>query len=278
MTAISLDPEGMQSAAVALDRYLDTLELSIRTLDSVTLPVGIPPAEQSLVLRALTTARLDLLGAMRALNSLPADLRRRVTAARRADETWPLAVDLGKNAFGVFTSSFFAGVPSKPALAARAVRNGLAAPKPRARQMWTEYRNNAAKAEEALKRTVPGALRGGAKVVGGVVNIGATAYTNFSDPSLSNSKKIGRTGASLATSAGVTILSDAATGAMLGSAAGPAGLLVGAGVGLAWTFADSKLGVSEHLGDAAAGVIDKASDGVKAVAGTVSHGLGKLGL
>jgi hypothetical protein len=278
MTAIVVDPGGMRAAAVVLDSYLDALELSVRALDSVTLPAGLPPAEQSLASRALSAARLDLLGAMRAVNGLPADLRRRVNAAERADETWPLALDLGKNASTMFAASFSAGVPSKPALAAWKIREGLTGQSPSARQMWIKYREEAEKADKALERSVPKKFRWGAKGLGGAGNVAATAYTHFSDPSLSNSQKIGRTGATLATSAGVSVLSGAASGAMLGSAAGPAGLLVGAGAGLAWTFADSKLGVSDHLGDAAAGVIDKTGDGVDAVADTISDGLGKLGL
>jgi hypothetical protein len=189
MTAIVVDPGGMRAAAVVLAGYLDALELSVRALDAVTLPAGVPPAQQALVSRALNTARLDLLGALRMITGLPADLRRRVSAAERADDTWPLALDLGKNAFGVFAGSFLAGVPSKPALAAWKMREGLAEPSPSARQMWTEYRKEATKAEEgvgAFERSVPRKLRWGARGLGGAVNVAAIAYTNFSDPSRRN--------------------------------------------------------------------------------------------
>jgi hypothetical protein len=278
MTAIVVDPESMRAATVALDRYLDALELSVRALDSVTLPAGIPPAEQSMALRALSMARLDLLGAMRALHDMPADLRRRVAAAKEADESRLLALDLGKGAFSVFTGSFFAGVPSKSALAARTVRDGLTTHNQGTRDMWIKYREEVDKADKALKRSVPKGLRWGAKGMGGIANVGAAAYVSFTDPSLSNSQKVGRTGAVLATNAGVSVLSGAASGAMFGSAAGPAGLLIGAGAGLAWSFADSKLGVSSHLGDAAAPVIDKVGDGFKAVGDNLSDGFKKLGL
>jgi len=76
MTAIVVDPGGMRAAAVVLDGYLDALELSVRALDAVTLPAGVPPAQQALVSRALSTARLDLLGALRMITGLPARDRR----------------------------------------------------------------------------------------------------------------------------------------------------------------------------------------------------------
>jgi hypothetical protein len=276
MGAVVVDPATLRAMAAAVDRYLDSLESARRGLDSLTVPAGIPSSVRAVVDRALHVARSDLQHALRLLTAMPADLRRRTDAADRANEL--LALDLGKGAFGVFTGSFSGAVPSRSALAAWAVRDGLSADERSVAKMWEKYHREADIADDTLRRTVPRALRYGAKGAGGLVNVAGAAYGNFTDPSLSTSQKIGRTGASLATNAGVSVLSGAASGAMFGTAAGPPGILIGAGAGLAWSFADSKLGVSEHLGNAAAGVIDSAADAPGAVADTISDGLGKLGL
>lgn len=281
MPAIVLDPCGMQAAIVAVDRYLDTLEGAVRALVSVPLPTGLPPAVRSRVEGAVASARYEVLSAVRALDGMPADLRRRVVAARRADLDWPLAVGLGTGAVKMFAGSFSAAVPSAPALAAALLMDARHQPRPSSKDLWRTYRDQKVAAKEFLERTVPSRLRTGAEWAGraaGFANAFAVGFDNFRNPSLSTSQKIGRTGATVATDAAVSVGAAAASGAVFGSAAGPAGVLVGGGAAVAWTIADNKFGVSNHLGDAAAAGLNAAGDGVEAAASRLSDGFRKLGL
>ena len=104
-----------------------------------------------------------------------------------------------------------------------------------------------------------------------------TAYSNFSDPRLSTEQKIGRTGATIATSAGVSALSGAAAGAAFGTAAGPLGMAVGFGAGAAWTVLDNKFGVSKKIGDGAADAMKFGEKVGGQAVDTVGDGIDKVG-
>jgi len=292
VTALTVDAESMRTAIPQVEQLVALLNDMARELDGVAVPAGVPAGLAARVTTTTRTAAQSLRSQARGLNGVPDDLRRRVAAAKLADAPWLNAGGWGLRALGLHFRAFSMQTLSKSmswGLAARELRDGLKSGDTYGAGNWRAFRLNTATAEAAgVTRGVPSGL---AKVagIGGKAVTGAgwalTAYSNFSDPRLSTEQKIGRTGASIATGAGVSVLAGAASGAAFGSAAGPLGTLVGLGAGAGWTVLDNKFGVSRKIGDGAAdaakavedvggAAADKVGDGADFVGDKVSDVLG----
>jgi hypothetical protein len=281
MAAIVLDPAGMAAAVPLMERYLDLLEQAYVLVGGITIPVGVPPSVRGQVEGVLADARGELIGALRALGHLPAELRRRVQAARQADSDWPLAVNLGAGALRTFGDSFTVGDLSWATRMGWQGRDALAAIRAGKVDNFDalrEFRRDwPSTVDMPRAQNVPDTLLKGAKGLShgaAALDTAAVALDNFTNPNLSDTQKVTRTAASLTTDAGVSFLAAAGSGAAFGSAAGPPGLLIGVGASVTWSVLDSKLGVSNAVGDAAADVVDGAGsladdavDGAKKVVG-----------
>lgn len=279
MTTVCVDLEDLLAATPQVEHLIALLDDASRSLSGVAVPAGVPAGLAARVAHTTASAGRDLRTRARMLDPLPGDLRRRAAAAKLAGLPWLTASGWGMKALGLFVHSFSMQTLSKSmtwGLAARELRSGLASGETYGAGRWSAFRLTSAAAKEAgVTRGVPAGLAKGA-AVGGRALTGASwalaAYSNVRDPRLSVEQKVGRTGATIATGTGVSILAGAASGAAFGSAAGPLGTLVGLGAGTAWTLLDSKYHVSAAIGDAAADVADTVGDTAGDVAGTVGHG------
>jgi len=284
MTTVSVDPARMAVAIPAIEALGDVLDRADRTLAGVEVPAG--PAVPADVTACVADARRALAGARAGLAGIPAELRRRVSAAQVTDAPWMIALDGVLKTGGWYAGSFGISMSRSGAngWALRTTLGGL-----RDGQRWggsgprgsvTAWRMSAAAARDGYgqpPRGVPSGLATGAKLAGKVFKFGGwglTAYSNARNPYLSTTQKVTRTGASIATGAGVSVASGMAAGAMVGSAAGPAGFVIGAGAGLAWSIADKKLGVSKKLGDAAAAVVNATGKAAGATVNAVGDAAG----
>jgi hypothetical protein len=239
------------------------------------------------VAHTLAGSSRDLVQAARSLDAIPDSLLRRISAAQLAESPALQAAGWSMPALTFYARAFSAPnlTPSIAAgMAGRDIWAGL-----RAGQRWagsgpggalSAFRLSSAAARDATARAggVPAGLAKGARYAGRGLTWagwGLTAWSNARNPYLTTEQKIGRTGAAIATGAGVSVLAGAGAGAAFGSAAGPLGTLVGFGAGAAWAFADSKLHVSEKIGDAAASAADAVGGAAKSVA---KKALGAFGL
>ena len=279
MTALTVDPAAMSAAIPQIESLIALLNDAASGLDGVAVPAGVPAGLAAQVTSTTQSGAQSLRAQARALADVPADLRRRVAAAGEADAPWLTAAGLGLRVAGLHFGSFSLETLSKPSswgVAARELWDGLRSGEKYGAGPWTAFRMTAATAEVAsdLPHGVPPALLKyadyGGKAVR-VLSIAATAYSNIIDPNLTVEQKAGRTGATLATSAGVGILADAATAAAFGTAAGgPVGALVAFGAVAGWSVLDNKFGVSRRIGDAAA----DAAEAVEDAGGTAAHAVG----
>jgi hypothetical protein len=274
----------MAIAIPAIEALSNVLDQADRTLAGVEIPAG--AAVPAGVTATVADARHALAGARAKLAGIPADLRRRVSAAQFTDADWQIALDFTFKAGGWYAKSFDIKMSRAAAntYALRTTLSGLRDGQKYSGGPLTAWRMSAAAARDAggqPPRGVPGGLANGAQAAAKVFKFGGwglTAYSNARNPHLSTTRKVTRTGASIATGAGVSVASGMAAGAMFGSAAGPAGFVIGAGAGLAWSVADKKLGVSKKIGDAAATAVNAAGDAAGAVGGVAKGALNKLGL
>jgi hypothetical protein len=293
MTVRTIDSAQLRIAIPAVEHLLTLLAGVARQVSAMDVPAGVDGAVRARVVAVLRDVDGDLRRAAHGLEAIPDDLLRRVSAAQVADAPALTAAGLtlstmkfAAKSFAIQTlsKSMAHGMAARQAYAAWAAGERYAGSGPRG--SWTAFRMSAAAARDAgVTRGVPAGLGTGAKVAAKGLTWagwGLTAYTNFRNPHLSTTQKVTRTGASIATGAGVSILAGAASGAAFGSAAGPLGAVVGFGAGTAWTIADSKLQVSRRIGDAAATAADAvggaASDAGGFVAGGAKKALGVLGL
>lgn len=283
MTSVSIDPAKMAVAIPAIEALTNVLDRADRTLAGVEIPAG--AAVPAGVRAAVADARHALTGARAKLAGIPADLRRRVSAAQFTDADWQIALDFSLRAGGLYARSFDIKMSRAAAntYALRTTLSGLREGQRYGGGPVNAWRMSAAAARDAAgqpPRGVPSGLANGAKVAARAFKFGGwgmTAYANARNPHLSTTQKVTRTGASVATGAGVSVASGMAAGAMFGSAAGPAGFVIGAGAGLAWSVADKKLGVSKKIGDAAATVVSatgKAAGAAVNAAGDAVHAVG----
>ncbi|GLZ40617.1 hypothetical protein [Actinokineospora sp. NBRC 105648] len=240
---IVIDPAGMSAAVPVLERYLDAAQRGHGSVAAVALPAGLPPDVRTMVEAALDDAMSTLGGVVRSVGHLPAELRRRIQQAQRADTPWTTAVDLFAGAAGLFGASFKAGAhprfPSAPP-----------------------------KFLGQLARGIDHGSTGVSALV--------TALDNLANPDLSGSQKIARTAASVGGGLLVTVGARAATGAMLGAEFGPPGIIAGGVASVGWSVFDSQFHVSDAVGDAAAPVLDKAKDVADDVIGGAHQVIGKL--
>jgi hypothetical protein len=279
MTALSVDAEAMRAAVPQVEQLVSLLDDMARELGGVAVPAGVPAGLGARVIGTVEAAGRDLRAQARRLAGVPGDLRRRVAAAQLADAPALAAAGWGLRLLGLHFSAFSIQNLTRSmswGLAARELRDGLAAGERYQAGNWRAFRLSAAAAKEAaVTRGVPGALATTARLGGrGVAGAGwaLTAYSNFRDPRLSTEQKVGRTAASIATGTGVSVLAGGATAAAFGSAAGPLGTVVGFGAGTAWTLLDNKFGVSRRIGDAAADAADTVEDAAGDAAGAIGHG------
>lgn len=284
MGALTVDAEAMRAAIPQVEHLVALLNDMARDLDGVTVPAGVPGGLAARVQGTTRSAAQDLRAKARSLSALPDDLKRRVAAAQLADAPWLNAAGWGLRALGLHFHAFSIQNLSKSmswGLAAREIRDGLKSGETYGAGSWKAFRLTSAAAEEAsATRGVPPFLEKTAGIGGKAVTAAGwalTAYSNFSDPRLSTEQKIGRTGATIATSAGVSALSGAAAGAAFGTAAGPLGMAVGFGAGAAWTVLDNKFGVSKKIGDGAADAMEFGEKVGGDAVGTVGDGIGKVG-
>jgi hypothetical protein len=285
---VSIDPAKMAVAIPAIEALSDLLDRADHTLAGVDVPAG--PAVPADVKATLADARRALGAARSSLAGIPADLRRRVSAAQFTDAPWATALDGLLKTGGWYAGSFGIRMSRSAAsgwalrTTASGLRDGQRYSGSGPRGSVTAWRMSAATARDAYgqpPRGVPPGLATGARVAGKVFKFGGwgmTAYSNARNPYLSTTQKVTRTGASIATGAGVSVASGMAAGAMFGSAAGPAGFVIGAGAGLAWSIADKKLGISNKVGDAAAGAAHAVGDAAGAVGGAAKGALNAIGL
>jgi len=282
---VTIDPARMRVAVPAVRALTEVLEDADRSLAGVDTG-GLPAAAGADVTACVSSARAALRGSLRSLAGIPDDLLRRVSAAQVKETPWMAALSGFLRASGMFAGSFTMQALSRTASAAwaaRMVASGVRAGGRYGGGPLTAWRLTNAAARDAFGRPprgLPKGLSRGAQVAGKGVSVagwGLTAYTNFRNPYLSTSQKIGRTGASIATGTTVSVLSAAAAGATFGSAAGPAGFLIGAGAGIAWSVVDQKLNVSNHIGDAAATAIDAGADAASAVGGAAADAASAVG-
>ena len=279
---LTVDAESMRTAIPQVEQLVSLLNDMARELDGVAVPAGVPAGLSAQVTSTTRSAAQSLRSQARGLNGVPADLRRRVAAAKLAEAPWLNAGGWGLRALGLHFRAFSMQTLSRSnawGLAARELRDGLKSNETYGAGALRAFRLNAAAAEAAgVTRGVPSGLATAAGIGGRAVT-GAgwalAAYSNFSDPRLSTEQKVGRTAATIATGTGVSVLAGAASGAAFGSAAGPLGTLVGLGAGAGWTVLDNKFGVSRKIGDAAADATEAVEDVGGDAAKTVGHGVGK---
>lgn len=280
MTALTVDAEAIRAAIPQVEGLIALLNDAASNLDGVSVPTGVPAGLAAQVTSTTRAGAQSLRAQARGLAGVPADLRRRVAAARLAEAPLLAASGWGLRALGLHFRAFSMQTLSKSmswGFAARELRAGWSSGETYGAGNWRAFRLSAAAAKEAgVTRGVPPGLARAAGIGGNVVRglgWGLTAYSNFSDPRLSIEQKVGRTAASIATSAGVSTLASAASGAAFGSAAGPLGTLVGFGAGAGWTVLDNKFGVSRRIGDATAHAIDTVEDFGGDAAHTIGDGV-----
>jgi hypothetical protein len=279
---LTVDAESMRSAIPQVEQMVSLLNDMARELDGVAVPAGVPAGVAAQVTSTTRSGTQSLRAQARGLNGVPADLRRRVAAAKLADAPWLNAGGWGLRALGLHFRAFSMQTLSKSnawGLAARELRAGLKSGDTYGAGNLRAFRLNAAAAEAAgVTRGVPSGLATAADI-GGKAVTGAgwalAAYSNFSDPRLSTEQKVGRTAATIATGTGVSVLAGAASGAAFGSAAGPLGTLVGLGAGAGWTVLDNKFGVSRKIGDGAAAAAGAVEDVGGDAVNTVGDGVSK---
>jgi hypothetical protein len=279
MTALTVDAAAMSAAIPQVESLVALLNGAASGLDCVAVPAGVPAGLAARVTSTTQSGAQSLRAEARALAGVPADLRSRAAAAGAADAPWLTAVGWGLRVAGLHFGSFTLEALSKPSswgVALREIQAGLRSGETYGAGAWSAFRMTAATAEVAsnLPHGVPAGLLKyadyGGKAVR-VLGVAATAYSNIIDPDLTVEQKAGRTTATLATSAGVGVLADAATAAAFGTAAGgPVGALVAFGAVAGWSVLDNKFGVSRRIGDAAA----DAAVAVEDAGGTAAHAVG----
>ncbi len=281
MSTISVDASDLQSAIPQVEHLIALLEGAARSLSGVTVPDGVPGGVAAQVTHTVSTAASGLRSSANTLHPIPGDLTKRAAAAAYAEmSNYFSASGWGLKALSMFTGSFSINSFSRAmamGVGINQLREGLAAGETYQAGNLTALRATSAAAREAASTDgVPSALAkfskyGGRGITG--ASWALTAYSNFTNPNLSTTQKIGRTGAQVATGMGVAAASGAAAGAAFGTAAGPPGMLIGLGAGTAWSLLDYKFHISNKIGDAAADGMDAIGDG----ADTVANGAKDLG-
>jgi hypothetical protein len=289
----TIDPRAMRMAIPAVEQAIAVLDGAVGALGGISPPAGLPGGLAARITHAVQGASRDLSAKARALDHFPAELLRRISAAQLADSPALILGGYTIPALKMYANSFSLPAFRWPTAAGRAGRDlfdafRAGAPYQGVRPTWNDFRGRAAGIHAQTNVPIRGMPRGLALAAryGGkgltAVNWGLTAYNNVRNPYLTTGQKIGRTGASIATAGGVSIMAGAAAGAMLGSAAGPVGTVIGFGAGVAWTALDQKFGISNKIGDGAAKAGGAVVSGAKAVGGAAKSvgkkALGVIGL
>jgi hypothetical protein len=288
---MTVDAQAMRIAIPAVQAAIVALDSAAGELGGISAPPGVPGALAARVTHAVSSASRDLRAKARSLDSIPDELLRRISAAQLADAPGLVVAGFTVPALKMYADSFSMGPLKWSGAAGMAMRDVFFRPpgpgQTFAAGRWSAFKLSMSTAYYAshggpsfLPRGLTAARYAGRGLT--AVNVAATAYSNFRNPYLSTGQKVGRTGAALATSAGVSIMASAAAGAAFGSAAGPVGTLVGFGAGVAWAALDKKFGVSNKIGDAAADAGEAVGDAAGAVAGgaksVAKKALGVFGL
>ena len=285
MSALVLDAGQLSAAIPAIEQLVALLDAQARTVGAVDVPAGVPGALAARVRHTTQAVSAGLRRSAHAVGPLAGQLRQRVAAARFAESPGLAAAGWTLPALTNFAKSFSMQNLSRSTAAGRAARDilaGLRQGQSYGTGPWSAFRDRqaAVRAAAAGSHGVPvGLLKASRYGARGLtaVNWGVTLASNLSNPNLTTGQKVGRTAASIATGAGVSIMASAASGAAFGAAAGPVGALVGFGAATAWAVADKKLHVSDKIGDAAADAADAVGDAAGDAAGAVAGGAKSVG-